>query len=292
MTGTEPAWSTVDSHHHFWRAGESQQPWRPPEATMLVRDFLPDDMRPHMAAAGVRQSVLVQSVNATDENTRMLRFAEEAETVAGIVGWLPLADPAAAEEMLPGFLAEPRMRGVRYLIGRDDAGWFRRPPTLRLLADLAAAGRSWDIVPVTAEHVSTVLAVAEQVPDLRIVIDHLGRPPLETGGWTPWADHIRALADHPLAAIKVSVGIDALAAWPDWSADALRRYLDLVLECFGPRRMMLASNWPVIEFRRSYEGAWGDLDDGVRRCGATAEDMAHVRGGTATTWYGLEPALR
>jgi L-fuconolactonase len=280
--------STVDSHHHFWREGDTQhQPWRPPEHTVLVRDFLPSDMRPQMAAAGVERSVLVQSVNTAEENTRMLRFAEEAGTVAGIVGWLPLEDPATAERMLPDFVAEPRMRGVRYLIGRDDAGWLLRPETLRLLTDLAAAGRSWDIVPVTAGHVSTVLSVAEQVPDLRIVIDHLGRPPVETGGWTPWADHIRALAAHPGTAIKVSVGVDALTAWPQWSADALQRYLDLVLESFGPQRMMLASNWPVVEIRRSYAGAWRDLDEVVRRCGATEADMANVRGATATTWYAL-----
>jgi L-fuconolactonase len=279
--------STVDSHHHFWREGESHQSWRRPEHTVLVRDFLPSDMRPLMDSAGVQQSVLVQSVNTADENTRMLRFAEEAGTVAGIVGWLPLEDPAATERMLPEFVAEPRMRGVRYLIGREAAGWLLRPPTLRLLADLAAAGRTWDIVPVTADHVATVLSIAEQIPDLRIVIDHLCRPPLETGGWRPWADHIRALAAHPGTAIKVSVGVDALSAWPRWSADSLQRYLELVLECFGPQRMMLASNWPVVEILRSYEGAWGDLDEVVRRCGATEEQMTHVRGATAATWYGL-----
>ena len=114
MTRSPAKESTVDSHHHFWREGESHQPWRLPEHDVLVRDFLPADMRPQMDAAGVRHSVLVQSVNTADENTRMLRFAEEAGTVAGIVGWLPLEDPAGAEEMLPAFVAEPRMRGVQF----------------------------------------------------------------------------------------------------------------------------------------------------------------------------------
>jgi L-fuconolactonase len=280
--------STVDSHHHFWRHSEPGRSWPGAEHEALARDFLPADMRARMAAAGVHRSVLVQSANNADDNARMLRHAADAPWVAGIVAWLPLDDPATADRMLPDLLSEPRIRGVRTLIARDDVGWLLRPPTLRLLADLAAAGRCWDVVPVTPHHVRTVLAVAEQVPALRIVIDHLGRPPVETGGWSPWAEHIRDLAGCPGMAVKVSVGIDVLTVWPRWSADALHRYVDLVLEQFRPHRMMLASNWPVIEVLRSYEGAWRDLDERVRACGATGEDMAQVRGGTAATWYGLE----
>ena len=78
--------------------------------------------------------------------------------------------------------------------------------------------------------------------------------------------------------IKLSTGIAMITEWK-WNTEALRRYVDHALDCFGPDRCMAASNWPVIELAASYEQAWGGLTELVS--GLDAKGRAAALGGTA-----------
>jgi L-fuconolactonase len=254
--------TVVDAHHHFWPG------------------HLPADLTPSLVDCGVDATVLVQAVDEPAENDRLRQYAAETPFVAGVVGWLPLTDPdpgAAHRE-----LDRARDRywcGVRCLVGREPIDGL----DLALFRHLAAENLAWDIVPVTPAQRETVLRIARAVPQLRVVVDHLARPPLDTGGWQPWADQMRQLAACPNVAVKVSLGIDVLTPWV-WDATALPRYVDWAVGCFGPDRLMLASNWPVVLLRRGYASAWEDLTAAVHRAGA---DPDQVRG--TVTWYGLKP---
>jgi L-fuconolactonase len=206
--------------------------------------------------------------------------------VAGVVGWLPLSDPRAARAEWQR-AGTPAWCGVRTLIGRDPLAWLDDAAVRELFGELARAGLVWDVVPITAEQVAAVTRLAEAVPDLRLVVDHLARPPLDSGGWQPWADQVGALARCPGVACKVSVGVDALTAWSGWQPEVLRPYVAHVLESFGPGRLMLASNWPVVLLRATYAQAWTDLTAALVGAGAEPDDLAQLRGGTAEHWYGL-----
>jgi L-fuconolactonase len=249
----------IDAHQHYWRAGPG---------TPIEGAYGPVDLDAELRAAGVGATVLVQARDTPDENRRLAEYAAATPTVAGVVAWLP--------ERLAELDDLPRVVGVRRLVGREPLDWLSPP----LFADLAARGPAWDIVAVTREQVRAVCALADAVPELRVVVDHLARPPLEGGPWAVWEDSIRELARRPNVALKVSVGIDALTAW-EWDAAALARPVAHALECFGPERLMLASNWPVVLLRASYARAWGDL---AAACGG---DEA-ILGGTAARWYGLQ----
>jgi L-fuconolactonase len=128
------------------------------------------------------------------------------------------------------------------------------------------------------------------VPDLRLVVDHLARPPLDTGGWQPWADQVDELAHCSGVACKVSVGVDALTAWSSWRPEVLGPYVAHVLESFGPGRLMLASNWPVVLLRATYAQAWADLTAALVAAGAQTADLTQISGVTADGWYRLGDA--
>lgn len=275
----------IDAHHHFWVYGEDEQSWRNPSHSAIARDYTPSDLEPCLRGSGVDATILIQSVDTPEENERLLRYAAAAPFVAGVVAWLPLRSPEAAMGMIPQLQGQSRVRGVRCLIGREDTGWLTNDSTLRVFRALAAADLAWDVVPVTAAQTSDVISVARAVPELRIVIDHLARPPMESDGWQPWADTVRTLAELPNLAIKVSVGLDVLTDWPQWNVDRLSRYVDWVALHFGPERMLLASNWPVILLRCEYRQAWTDLHAAVEAAGISGADLAAVTGGTATRWY-------
>jgi L-fuconolactonase len=278
----------IDAHQHYWRMGEADQSaWRTEAHGAIARDYGPADLAPELDGCRVDATVLMQSVDEAAENDRLAAYSVQAPTVAGVVGWLPVQDPTAARRELDR--ADTRMwRGVRTLVGRDPLERLGRPDVVALFGDLAAQGLVWDVVPITPEQVAAVLRLARAVPDLRLVVDHLARPPLDTGGWDPWAQHVAELASCPGVALKVSVGVDALTAWPAWQPDVLRPYVAHVLDQFGSDRLMLASNWPVVLLRTTYAGAWTDLSEAVLAAGAGPSDLAEVTGGTASRWYGLD----
>jgi L-fuconolactonase len=281
----------IDAHQHYWRMGEADQSaWRTADHSAIARDYRPADLAAELERCGVDATVLMQSVDEAAENDRLAAYAHEAPSVAGIVGWLPVQDPEAARRELDR--ADTRTwRGVRTLVGRDPLEWLGQPDVVALFRDLAAHGLVWDVVPITPEQVAAVLRLARAVPDLRLVVDHLARPPLDTGGWDPWARQVAELASCAGVALKVSVGVDALTAWTAWQPAVLRPYVAHVLEHFGPDRLMLASNWPVVLLRATYAEAWTDLSDAVLAAGAGPGDLAEVTGGTASRWYGLDATV-
>ncbi|WP_062207132.1 amidohydrolase [Streptomyces sp. NBRC 109706] len=276
----------IDAHHHLWQVSRQDQPWRTHHHAAIARDFEPEQLRPELEAAGVDATILVQSVDSAEENDRIADYARRAPFVAGLVGWLPLAQPDAARVELSRFTPEA-LCGVRTLVARDPLHWLTEPGTVDLCQELAERGLAWDVVPVTDEQVRAVTALAGAVPGLRIVVDHLARPPVESGDRRAWSERLAALAAHPGVALKVSVGIDVLTAWERWDADALLPHVTEAVRYFGPERLMLASNWPVSLLRRDYLGTLTDLTELLVRAGLDEDALAQARGGTAARWYGV-----
>ncbi|QGN34270.1 amidohydrolase [Microlunatus sp. Gsoil 973] len=279
---------TIDAHQHFWRTAAQEQSWRTSAHRLLERDYLPDDLDPELRQVGVDGTVLMQSVDEPAENDRLADFAAHA-SVAGVVAWMPIKEPEAALVELDRVRIE-RLCGVRCLIAEDPLAWLTEPPALRLFEEIARRGLVWDVVPITAAQTAQVIKLARLVPELKIVVDHLGRPPLDTGGWSPWADHLAELAQSPAVALKVSVGIDALTAWTAWDPAELDRYVAHAVDQFGADRLLLGSNWPVVLLRASYASAWNDVRLLLYDHLATDDERAAVVGGTAVRVYGLDPS--
>lgn len=270
----------VDAHHHFWQVAAQHHPWRDHRHEALAQDFAREDLAIELTRAGVDRTVLIQSVDEPAENDRLLQYAR-TPYVGAVVGWLPLSDPKAARAEIDRLGGLGKFSGLRCLVGRDPMDWLVE--SVELFQELAAAGVGWDVVPVTAAQTKAVLALADAVPDLRIVIDHLGRPPVDSGGWEPWAGLVGELAGCPRVAMKVSLGIDLLTELEEWPD--LQRYLEWVVECFGARRLMVASNWPVVLLRASYGEAWGHLRAALEDVLGDGDELAAVLGGTAADYY-------
>ncbi len=283
--------TTVDSHHHLWPIDViDRQPWRPPGDGVLRRAFDLAEFEGELDESGIDGSIVMQSVDAADENGRLAAYAAASDRILGWVGYADLGGPEPVREVedllrLRSGSAGRKLVGVRCLVGADPMRWTSQPPGSAALA-AAAASLAWDVVPITDDQVDAVCAAAEALPQLRIVVDHLASPPVDdASARDAWRDRIQRLAAHPQVAVKLSVGVAVLQRWSAWDADALRPFVDHALEQFGPERCMLASNWPVVLLRASHADAWrsirttlGALDEPARSA---------VEGGTALRWYGV-----
>ncbi len=279
--------AVIDAHHHFWWTARRAHHWPEPVGDRLARDFTPDQLARELEAAGVDGTVLIQSLNDEDETLEYLDLAGALSFVRGVVGWIPLDEPGAVARRVPQLRARGPLVGVRHLtIFEPDGRWMLEPAVLKSLAHLADAGLAFEIVAVTGGQYDALMQVAERLPQLRIVIDHLGRPPVPEAGWEPWASLIARAAAHDNIAIKLSAGLDVVMRWT-WSTEAMQRYVRHVLTCFSADRVMAASNWPVILLAARYQEAWRGIEALISDLSPV--ERSAVLGGTAERVYGLLP---
>jgi L-fuconolactonase len=276
----------IDSHHHFWWNARHTYMWPAPAGDRLARDFTPDDLRPELARCGIDGTVLIQVLHQVGgETEESLDLSREVDFVRGVVGWLPLIDPDATAQALERLRGRGKLVGVRHLISNEpDPRWLLQETVIESLGLLAAAGMVFDAIPITPAQFESVLEIAERLPALKIVLNHLGRPPIPERGWEPWATQIARAAEHRKMAIKLSIGLDVIMRWR-WSTQDLRRYSDHALDLFGPERVMAASNWPVILLGASYEETWRGIASLLADLSADAK--RDVLGETARRIYRL-----
>ncbi len=188
------------------------------------------DLVDAVAGAGVGATVVVQTLNNADETAELL--AVDCDLIAGVVGSVHLVDPAVADH-----LDAPRLVGIRHQIQaeHDPAGWLAQPAVQRGLRALGAAGLAYDLMIRPAQFDVAARTVAAH-PELRFVLDHLGKPPIADGPIGPWADGIRALARFPNLYCKLSgmVTVADHSRWPVCLIAAdYRGVVDLAVELTG-----------------------------------------------------------
>ena len=231
----------IDAHKHFWQVGRFDYPWMTSDLGVLYRDYLPSDFRPD--EYGVDRIVVVQASNSVAETHWLLELADAHEFIAGVVGWVDLTDESVE---LP---VHPKFKGVRHLVESEpEDDWLVH--VIPGLNRLAAHGLTYDLL-VHTRHLRYVKTVAESCPDLRLVIDHLAKPPIAKHGFDEWAQQIKPLAAYPNMYCKLS-GLVTEANWNDWQTDDLRPYVDYVMELFGPERLIFGSDHPVCLLAASY----------------------------------------
>jgi L-fuconolactonase len=273
----------VDAHQHFWDPQLADYPWMTDDLAALRRPFAPDDLEPLLRAYGVAGTVVVQARGSLDETAALLAIAEQAPFVLGVVGWIDVT-AAGAAETLAGF--GDRLVGIRHQVHDEaDARWLLRDDVQRGLAAVGAAGLAYDLLVRTRE-LPAALETARRHPELRLVLDHVAKPPLADGELDEWAEGVEALSRLPNVTCKLS-GLVTEAA-PDWEVDELVSCLRRALDWFGADRCMFGSDWPVCLLAADYGAVLGLVTAAL--AGASKSERAAVLGGTAIEAYRLPAA--
>ncbi|MBF6329897.1 amidohydrolase family protein [Nocardia transvalensis] len=279
---------TVDAHVHVWDISGGkfhvEYEWLTQTSDVLFQTYTLEDLEPQLAEAGVGALVLVQASDSTAENLALLEAAAHAPRRAVVVGWLPLHRPDRVATELARY---PGLVGVRHMIHRDpDPKWLLRPEVSESLSILADAGLSFDAVAERPDLLAQVPVIAADHPNLTVVLDHLGKPPIADGRWHPWADLLAEAAAQPNVVAKIS-GLATVSA-PGFTAAHWRPYVEHALSVFGPNRLMVGGDWPFTLTAASYRTVWqatlGTLS------GLSAADRAAVLSSTARRIYRIAPS--
>ncbi|GAA2395291.1 amidohydrolase family protein [Dactylosporangium salmoneum] len=269
----------VDAHHHLWHLGGGYDWLDAPALAPIRRDFAFTDLLGDLAEAGVTHTVLVEGGRCdAGEAAVLLGHAREHPQIAGVVAW---DDPAApvfpAYRDLPG---AGRLVGLRAQVQAEDVAYLDRADVRAGLRRMGAAGLAFDLV-IRPDQLPAAARAAAALPDVRFVLDHLGKPPIRSGGFAPWRAGLLGLAALPNVSAKLS-GLVTEADWEHWKREDLRPYVEEALLLFGPGRLMFGSDWPVCLLAASYAEVLAAVSDLV-----SPGERAQVLGGTAVEVYRL-----
>ncbi len=270
----------IDTHQHFWRYDPVAYPWIP-DGSALQRDWLPADLAPCLAAAGLDGCVAVQARQTLEESRWLLALADKHPFIAGVVGWVDLCREAVAGD-LAELSGHPRFRGVRHVVQDEpDDRFLIRPDFMRGISLLREFGLTYDLL-VFPRQLPAAIELVRRFPEQSFVLDHIAKPPIKQGVLSPWREWIRELAQAPNVMCKLS-GLVTEADHARWRPSDFGPYLDVVMEAFGPDRLMYGSDWPVCLLAASYAAQHGIVAAEISRRGLADQVLAR----NACRFYGL-----
>lgn len=276
----------VDAHHHFWDPATANYPFLTDELAQIRRRFGPEDLEPLLREAGVDRTIIVQTRSSESETMSFLATAAATSFVAGVVGWVDLADPdlGGALERIRRGVGGDRLVGIRHQVHDEpDPDWLRREDVRRGIAGVGEAGLPYDLL-VRPRELEVALDTVRSLPDVRFVIDHIAKPPIKAGHLEPWARLIRPFGSEPNVWCKLS-GMVTEGDWKSWKVADLAPFVDVTLETFGPGRLIVGSDWPVCLLA----GTYAEIFSAARTLlgGLTDTELAAVFGGNAIEVYRL-----
>jgi L-fuconolactonase len=274
----------IDSHQHFWNYSAAEYPWIGPGMERIARDYLPADLAAVAAPQGIHGSVAVQARQSVAESRWLLGLAESNPFIRGVVGWVDLRSDDVATA-LAELAPHKKFVGVRHVVqDESDPRFLLGEAFVRGLRQLPRFGLTYDLL-LYPPQLQAAVELAALLPDQPFVLDHLAKPLIKAGDILEWQRDVEALAKHGNVCCKVS-GMVTEAVWRGWKTDDFTPYLDVVLQAFGPERLMFGSDWPVCLLAGEYSEVVGIVVDFLGRL--SSAEQHSIWGGTATRFYGLK----
>ena len=244
----------VDSHIHLLDQRRFRYSWAS-GAPKLNRDWSVDDLancaKPYVIEGLVFAEVDVDMPQYLDEAEWVDGLARTDKRVLGGVYCLPLEKGAAIEPEMERLAKLKTARGVRRLIQTQaDPEFPLKPGFLEGLRLLPKYNLSFDIC-ILHPQLPNTLKMVRQCPEVSFVLDHIGKPGIKAGISDPWRAQIKEMATMPNVVCKLS-GVTTEADHETWTRDQLRPYIDHIIACFGPDRILYGGDWPVSELAGSY----------------------------------------
>lgn len=273
----------IDAHQHFWRYQPQKQAWISEEMSAIRRDFMPDELAAIYKANKIDGCVAVQVEQNEEENEFFLQLTLKHSFIKGIVGWVDFRSPNIAER-LEFYSALPPVKGFRHIVqGESDRDFLLGDFFCRGIALLKQHAMTYDIL-IYERQLPQVAQFVKRFPEQPFIIDHIAKPAIRDKSIVEWKKWMTTIASHGNVYCKLS-GMVTEADWRRWTYEDLEPYMDVVLETFGPQRMVYGSDWPVCLVAASYEKQMSSVMKFIDKL--TASEKTNILGENAIRFYHL-----
>ncbi|MFT5885229.1 MAG: L-fuconolactonase [Arcticibacterium sp.] len=271
----------IDAHQHFWNYDPINFSWINDEMAAIRKNFLPEDLKPILEKNGFGGSILIQVNQDETENDIFLRFAEENEFIKGVVGWIDLK-ASNLEDKLTHYAQYPKMKGFRHIAQSEPDDFLMDQSFIDAVAKFPNYNFTYDIL-VFERQLKSVLHFVRQLPNNKLIIEHIAKPNIKEKSVTRWSNYMQAISKHENVYVKVS-GMVTEADIKNWKKEDFAIYLDHILDFFGPERIVYGSDWPVCLVAGTYEDQLGIVQEYFSRF--TKTEQAQIFGLNAAKFYG------
>jgi L-fuconolactonase len=274
-----PNFPIVDTHVHLWDLNRLSYPWLA-GVPRINRSHLIGDFRRACGPVQIAKMVFVQCecdpAQSQSEVDWVADIAREDPRLRGIVARAPLEQGEAAEPVVVRLAANPLVKGIRRLIQSEpDLDFCLRPDFVRGVQLLARHGLTFDLC-INHRQLANTIRLVRQCPNVRFILDHIGKPDIKAGRLDPWRAEFRELAQLENVGCKLS-GLVTEADVERWTPADLQPYLDHVLACFGCDRLMFGGDWPVSTLATDYPRWVATLDRALHGCSPDELHRIYVR---------------
>jgi L-fuconolactonase len=255
----------IDTHIHVWNFDKADYPWLKGNTTILNRTYHIEELNEEVRNAEIVAGVLVQAANNTEDTNLMLEVAAKTDWIKGVVGWLPLMHPAETEKLIQEEYGRNKyFKGIRHLIHDEaDPRWLLQDKVMQSLEIVAGHDLTYDVVGILPEHIATALKVAESIPSLKMVFDHLNQPPIASAEkFGRWGELMMEASRHKNFYAKIS-GLGTTAQKENWGKDDIKPYIEFVIDHFGTDRCFCGSDWPVSLLAGDYGRTWNHYFEAI-----------------------------
>jgi predicted TIM-barrel fold metal-dependent hydrolase len=282
-----PDFPIVDSHVHLCDPQRFGYAWMK-NVPQLNRAVLPSHLTKAAAPFEIEQFVFVEVdvdfPQHLGEAAWVQQLSRSDGRLTGMVASLPLEKGKAVEPELEQVRQNPILRAIRRLIQTQaDPEFCVRPHFIAGLKLLANHDLAFDIC-ILHQQMPNVIKMVRQCPEVRFVLDHIGKPGIKAGLFDPWRAHIKELAAMPNVVCKIS-GVSTEADHANWTREQLEPYIAYTIETFGFDRIMYGGDWHVLELAGTYP-QWVEIVDWVVE-GSTAEEKRKLFRDNAIATYRL-----
>ncbi len=279
--------AVVDSHVHLLDPKRLSYGWTS-GAPSLNRQVLPSDLTAAAAPVKVDQFVFVEVDVDLPQHVAEAEWVESltrsAPRLTGMVAALPLEKGLAVEPDLEKLLRLKTFRAVRRLIqNQPDPDFCTRPDFIAGLKLLGRHDIAFDIC-IFHHQLKSAIKMVAACPEVRFVLDHIGKPAIKAGLIDPWRQEMKELASFDNVFCKIS-GVATEADHKTWTREELKPYIAHAIEVFGFDRSMYGGDWHVAELAVGYP-EWVDIVDWVT-AGASPEEKRKLFRDNAIRFYRL-----
>ena len=244
--------SLLDTHQHLVYREKASYGWTKDIPLLAEENFILDDYKTLTEGLGIGGTLFMETgVDDPDyqQETRFVKsLADNSDN--GMIGLISSIRPES-DEAFETWLEETIEMGVvgyrRILhVMPDDTSQsdiFRKN-----VRKIGVSGKTFDICFLPGQ-LPIACKLAKACENTKLILNHCGVPDIAGDGLDPWRQDIKALAQIPNVICKLS-GLMAYCAPGTSSLETIEPFVEHVLNCFGPNRMVWGSDWPVVNLAK------------------------------------------
>tara|TARA_B100001013_G_scaffold343870_1_gene272558 strand:- start:1219 stop:2064 length:846 start_codon:yes stop_codon:yes gene_type:complete len=276
----------LDTHQHLLYREKARYGWTKDIPPLAEGDFSVEDYQSITDGLGIGGSLFME-VDADDyqEETRFLQTLANNPS-NGIKGLIVSIRPENNEgfESWLNESIEIGVVGYRRILHVTPDDMSKSETFINNVRKIGEVGKPFDLC-FLSKQLPVAIELAKACDNTNMILNHCGVPDIANDGLDPWRQNIEALSKLPNVYCKLS-GLMAYCAPGTSSLEKIEPYVDHVLNCFGPNRMVWGSDWPVVNLGKGLP-EWITVTRKILDKLSTDEAKA-IANGTAQSVYKAE----